>query len=186
MLCPLLPLLFLSFAAFAAEPAPESPLARHEKPSGMGKYGVEVIDSIDGAGLVKLQGTSVKDVLVSGSLVSQGAKLGSLQIQGEANLRDTTVAGETTITGFLQTHSSTFEKPVSVCTGKALFTHTKIHSITVRKEPSFKGKQIIELKQGTTVAGNVHFESGKGEVHIDASSRIEGKVTGGKVIRRSS
>ncbi len=173
-------------AAFAAEPAPESPLARHEKPAGVGKYGVEVIDSIDGAGLVKLQGTSVKDIQVSGSLISQGAKLGSLQIQGEANLRDTNIAGETTVTGFVQTHSSSFEKPVNVCARKALFTHTKVHSINVRKEPSFKGKQVIELKQGTVVSGNIHFESGKGEIHIDASSRIEGKVTGGKIIRRSS
>ena len=175
-----------SFFLSASLLASESDLVRHEKPTGVGNYGVEFIDSIEGAGLVKLQGTSVKDLQMQGSLLSKDAKLGSITILGEANLRDTIISGETTITGAVQTHSSTFEKPVIVCTKKALFTRTKLHSITMRQEPSYKGKQIIELKQGTTVTGPIHFESGKGEVHIDPSSRIDGKVTGGKVIRKSS
>lgn len=177
--------LFLSLLSLSLF-AEDSSLSRHEKPMGAGSYGAEILDSIDGQGLVKLQGTSVKDVLMNGSFLSKDAKVGSLNIQGEANLRDTVVSGETSIIGSLKTHSSTFEKPIAICTKKALFTHSKLDSITVRKEPSYKGKQIIEIKQGTIVSGPIHFESGKGEVHIDPSSRIEGKVTGGKVIRKSS
>lgn len=185
MICQLLACSFL-LAALPQPPATEERTPRHEKPTGVGNYGEETIDSVQGEGLVKLSGTRVEDLHVNGSLVSKDAKLGSLIILGEANLRDTTVSGSTDIIGFLQTHGSHFQKNLSVCTQKAIFTRTKIESLTVRKEPSYKGKQIIELKQGSVVHGPIHFESGKGEVQIDASSRIEGKVTGGKVIRRSS
>lgn len=172
---------FFAASLIAAESGP----SRHEKPTGVGNYGIESIDSIEGAGLVKLHGTSVKDLQMQGSLLSRDAKIGSIDIQGEANFRDSIISGDVLITGAIQTHSSTFEKPVAICTKKALFTHSKVHSITVRQEPSYKGKQIVELKQGT-ISGPIHFESGKGEVHIDPSSRIDGKVTGGKVIRKSS
>jgi hypothetical protein len=175
-------------APLLAKPLPptEKPAPRHEKPVGVGNYGEETIDSMKGEGLVKLNGTNVTALQVSGSLVSKDAKLGSLTILGEANLRDTTIAEESDIIGFLQTHSSHFQKALSISSQKAIFTRTKIQSLTVRKEPSYKGKQVIELKQGSIVYGPIHFESGKGEIQLDASSRIEGKVTGGKVIRRNS
>lgn len=176
----------LSASLFAVEAPAEKPALRHERPIGVGNYGIETIESMQGEGLIKLSGTSVNELHVSGSLVSKDAKLGSLTILGEANLRDTIITGDTTVTGAVRTHGSHFQKPVTVCTQKATFTHTKVHSLVIRQEPSYKGKQIVELKQGTIVQGPIHFESGKGEIHIDASSRIEGKVTGGKVIRRSS
>ncbi len=175
-----------STSLFAAEAPSEKPALRYERPIGIGNYGIETIESVQGEGLVKLNGTSVNELHLSGSLISKDAKLGSLTILGEANLRDTTIAGDTTVTGTVRTHNSHFQKPLTICTQKAAFTRTKLHSLTIRKEPSYKGKQIIELKQGSIVQGPIHFESGKGEVHIDASSRIEDKVTGGKVIRRSS
>lgn len=164
----------------------EVPTARHERPAGMGNYGVEFIDSIHGSGLVKLNGTSVSDLEVKGSLVSKDAQLGTIVVYGEANLRDTTVKGTTFIIGSMQSQGSVFQQTITLCTPKAVFTKTRIDSLTFQKDAGFKGKQVLELKQGTTVSGSIHFESGKGEVIVDSTSRINGTVTGGKITYKSS
>ncbi|MBS0624551.1 MAG: hypothetical protein JSS32_00700 [Verrucomicrobia bacterium] len=181
--------LILGFVALvgAAQKAPEAeqPTApRHVNLTGAGSFGSEFIDSISGAGLVKLNGTQVENLKIDGSLISKDAKLGSISVQGEVNLRDSVVSGKTHVIGYVTSQGSSFQN-LTISTPKATFTKTRIDSLTVQSVPSYKGKQVLELKQGTIVSGPITFESGKGEVLVDSTSRIEGKVSGGKVIHKN-
>jgi len=86
--------------------------------------------------------------------------------------------------GQIQAVRSTFEKPITILSQKAVFTESKLKEITVKQDSAFKGKQIIELRQRTIVDGPIHFESGRGEVQIFPGSQVLGIVSGGKIIKK--
>jgi hypothetical protein len=154
--------------------------------SGSNQYGAITIDSLESTGLIKLNGTSITHhINLTGSLISQNAEIGSLEVMGEANLTGTTVQEASSIIGSLQATRSNFKKALTILTQKALFTASKLEGVTVQKDGACKGKQIIELRQGTIVNGPIHFESGKGEVIVSSGSQILGEVVGGKVIKKS-
>jgi hypothetical protein len=172
-------LIGLSFIAslFAAEPV---------RANGLGNYGVETLESIQGSGLVKLNGTSVTNtVQVMGSLITQNAHIGTLDVMGEANLTGTTVKHGGSIMGSIQAIRTTFEDSITILCQRSIFTASRLQGITVQQDSGFKGKQVIELKQGTTVSGPIHFESGKGEVIVNLGCKVLGPVTGGKVIKKN-
>ena len=153
--------------------------------SGAVQYGETTLDALDGAGLVKLNGTTVASIHLSGSLIAQNADIGSLDILGEANLKDTTIALPSTIMGSLQATRTTFKNPLTILSQKALFTASSLDAITIKKDGGYKGKQIVELKQGTQINGPIHFEAGNGEVIVFPGCQVFGPVTGGKVIKKS-
>lgn len=151
----------------------------------LGNYGTETLESLEGNGLMKLNGTSITNKLhVAGSLIAKDATIGILDIMGDANICDSTIKKPSTIVGSLQVSRTTFEQPLTILSPKALFTASHLESITVQKDLSFKGKQVIELKQRSIVNGPIHFESGKGEVLLFSGSKVLGPVTGGQVIKR--
>jgi hypothetical protein len=171
-------LIALSFVA--------SLFAEGEKPDGRGNYGKETLESLAGTGLIKLNGTSITNAIqVNGSLISQNGDIGSLDVNGEVNLTETTVNHGGKVMGSIQTVRSTIKEPITILSQRSLFTASKLKGITVKQDGAFKGKQIIELRQGTYVDGPIHFESGKGEVLLYTGSQVLGPVTGGKVIKKN-
>jgi hypothetical protein len=153
---------------------------------GGGQYGKETLESLGGNGLIKLNGTTVtKEIHLNGSLISQNGQIGSLDVLGEVNLTETTVQHGGAITGSIQTVRSTIKEPITILSHKSVFTASKLKGITVKHDGATKGKQTIELRQGTLVDGPIHFESGKGEVLIFTGSQVLGPVTGGKVIKKT-
>lgn len=150
-----------------------------------GMAGAETYESIHSSGVLKLNGTTVRNQLhVTGSLLAQSANIGSLEVLGETNLTNSTIHHASDITGHLRSVGCDFEGPIALHAHKAVFTATKIVSIYMKKQEAFKGKQIIELKQGSTVQGDIKFESGKGEVHLYPKSKVFGAIEGGKLIRK--
>lgn len=156
------------------------------KAEGGGQYGKVTLESLEGTGLLKLNGTSVaKEVHLVGSLICQNGELGSLDITGEANLTNTTVKHGGSIMGSFQATRSTIQEPITILSQRAIFTSTKLVGITVKQDSGFKGKQILELRQGTLVDGPIHFDSGKGEVILYTGSQVLGPVTGGKILKKN-
>ena len=156
------------------------------KAEGGGQYGKETLESLGGNGLIRLSGTSVtNEIRLMGSLISQNGQIGSLDVIGEVNLTETTVEHGGSIMGSIQAVRSTIKEPITILSQKAVFTSSKLAGITVKQDTAFKGKQTIELRQGTLVDGPIHFESGKGEVLLHTGSQVLGPVTGGKVIKKS-
>lgn len=155
------------------------------KAEGGGQYGKMTLESLEGNGLIKLNGTSItNEIHLMGSLISQNAEIGFLDVIGEVNMTETTVRHGGSIMGSLQATRSTIREPITILSQKAVFTASKLAGITVKQDGGFKGKQIIELRQGTVVDGPIHFESGKGEVIIHTGSQVLGAVSGGKVLKK--
>ncbi len=173
----ILGLIALSFAvSLFAAPMP---------PASTNQYGQVTLESLNAAGLVKLSGTTISNALhLTGSLITKDADIGSLDIMGEANLTDTTINSSSYVMGSLQATKSNFLQSITLLSQKTLFTSCHLQGITIRKDESYKGKQTIELRQGTIVDGPIHFESGNGEVIISSNSKVFGAVTGGKVIKK--
>jgi hypothetical protein len=154
--------------------------------SGSHSLGGEVFDTVTSSGLLKLNGTRIHQRLhVSGSLLAQSARMGALEVYGEANLSQSTVTQPSTIVGYLRAQGTHFEAPLTLGAHKAVFTACHINSITIRKEEGFKAKQIIELKQKTIVNGDITFESDRGEVYLYPGSQVLGKIIGGKLVRKN-
>lgn len=153
--------------------------------SGVNSYGAEMIESVQGSGLIKLNGTTITESLrLNGSLLSQNAQIALVDVSGEANFTGTTISKGGTVLGSIQATRSNFQGNLTLLTQKAVFTATQLQGITFRQDPSFRGKQVLELKQGTIVHGSIVFESGKGEVLLSSGSQILGSVKGGKIVRR--
>jgi len=180
-------ILLLILSGFCASLfANETPVSREALLSIGGSAGKETFENLKSSGVLKLNGSTVKNLLeVQGCLIAQGATLGSLEILGEVNLTNTIVSQVSTISGYLRAQGSTFKAPLTITGYKAVLTASKLASITVQKQESFKGKQIIELKQKTIVEGSITFESGKGEVHLYPGSKVYGPIEGGKLVRKN-
>lgn len=160
-------------------------LAEPTKAVGGAIFGKEPHDSIEGTGLIKLNGTTVfGDVHLVGSLISQNGEIGSLDVSGEVNLTETTIKHGGMVMGSFQATRSKIQEPITILSQKAVFTNSKISGITVKQDSAFKGKQIVELRLGTIVDGPIHFESGKGEVLLYPGSLVLGVVSGGKIIKK--
>lgn len=157
-----------------------------DTPTFKNKYGKETIETVNGIGQIQLNGTKVTEHLsIQGSLISNNAEIHHLTVMGEANLRDTTVHEIGEFMGYLQAHKTTFTHNIQLTSQKAIFTASKIKGITFKGDGSYKGKQFLELKQGTIVDGPVTFEGGKGEIYLYSGSKILGPITGGKKIYKN-
>jgi len=163
----------------------DTPPPPKENVAGIANYGAVTLDSLQGAGLVKLNGTSVLNTAhFDGSFLANDVRIGALEVSGEANLTAAIIGQKSFIFGSLQAVRSTFSKPLTLLTQKAVFTGCKIESIIVKKDTACKGKQVLELKLGTIVDGSIEFESGKGEVVLFPGSQVLGPITGGKVLKK--
>lgn len=148
-------------------------------------FGKETIEAIDGAGLIKLNGTTVdKEVHVIGSLIAQNGHIGSIDVIGEVNLTGTTIKQGGYIMGSFQATRSKIQEHLTILSQKAVLTNSQLSNLTIKKDGAYKGKQTVELRGGTIVDGAIHFESGKGEVLIFPGSQVLGPVTGGQVIKK--
>lgn len=180
-------LLILSgFCASLFADEPPSPPSREKMLSVGGTAGKESFENLKSSGVLKLNGSTIKNLLeVQGCLIAQAAKIGSIDALGEVNLTNSTVSLASSISGYLRAQGTTFKAPLTLRLYKAVFTASKLEAITVQRQEAFKGKQVIELRQGSVVEGPIVFESGKGEVHLYPGSKVYAPIQGGKLIRKN-
>ena len=88
------------------------------------------------------------------------------------------------IIGPLRAVGSEFRHPLVLLSQKAVLSACKLTEIIVQRDGAFKGKQFLELKEGTSVDGPITFEGGRGEVLLYQGSKVHGPISGGKLIRR--
>lgn len=151
-----------------------------------GSFGAVNFDNLVSNGILKLTGTSVKQALqVSGSLLTQAANLNTVEVLGEANLKNTVITQAMKVIGFLRAEKSVFKGPLTIGGFKATFIGSQVASLKILPESNCKGHQIIELRQKTTVDGPIVFDSGKGEVHCYPGCYVLGTISGGKLIKKN-
>ncbi len=148
-------------------------------------YGKEVFKSLQINGYVTLNGTTVLELLqVNGSATATKAKLGEVQVNGQALFSHCTVKDKCTVRGSISAFSSTFENPILLTTDHSVFDSCSVMSVNV-----LKGKdnitQTIDLKGKTKVMGQISFESGSGQVNAGPDCQItDASVIGGKLMKR--
>lgn len=149
---------------------------------GMVTCGTGTVATVNGNGLVRLNGTTVTDqVITSGSLVAKNANLNKVKANGSASLTNTKVSGASSFNGSLNSVGSSFLQPLSLGTSSSTFDSTSTVDITVTatKPPV---QQKLTLQNATKVMGSITFQQGNGLVYLSSDSSISGQVNGGKVV----
>lgn len=106
----------------------------------------------------------------------------STKITGITNCENCTFNNFATLTGSINVSNSQFFSSISINATESEFKQTKLQDILVKK-PSNNNNQTITLSQNTTVK-NITFENQNGTVVVIGSSKIMGRVEGGRIINR--
>ncbi len=128
--------------------------------------------------------TIVKDIIiVNGQLKAFNTIFESdVFANGVATLEYCSLKGNASFSGNISTNNCLFLNGLTLLAQKAHFSKCSINSIFVKKITYAKVVQTVILANGSTVSGDITFESGIGEVYIDSSSEIKGALNGGKKI----
>ncbi len=138
-----------------------------------------VINSINGNGMVTINGTTILNAtIVNGLLSATDANFNSLIINGTANLTQCTVNEMSEIKGSLSASSTKFEKGLTVFSNSTRFINSKVSGDlhVGHCEPQ---KQVVYLDNFSEVTGDIIFDDGHGVVFTRGKSKIGGKITGG-------
>lgn len=123
-----------------------------------------------------------KKLQVNGSLEAEECTLNDVSVNGSVEFENCKISGTTTING-----SAKFEdcdvKKVEVASSQVKFDESKVSSITMKKHTDLLGGSQKVLLDDTIVSGDVTFEQGDGTVVLEGSSKIKGKVVGGKIVK---
>lgn len=153
--------------------------------SGVIHYGNENLASLKGNGIVTLEGTTVRNMLVvNGSLDAKDARIGALQVNGHATLTGSTVEGKSEINGFLNADNSNFNSDMEISAHKVKFQECNVDSLVIKKPLWAFGSQVVELAKKTICRGPITFEAGNGKIILSGDSQILGAVQGAEIERQ--
>jgi len=144
--------------------------------------GSGTVESLQGAGTVIMNGTTVTGMtVVNGLLNADDANFNSLEVNGSVKLSQCTVNDMTDIKGSLTASSTNFKKSLKIYSEKTRFINSKIIG-DLRIYHTETKKQVVYLDNYSEVTGNIIFDDGAGEVIMRGKSKISGKVVGGQII----
>lgn len=123
------------------------------------------------------------DLIVNGKLDAKYTSFNFLlNVNGTTIINDC-IVNQAEICGSLQLLNSRVNKKILFLGTQAFFSNTQLCSLYVKKLPFINIKQVCKFQNNCSIIGDVIFESGCGEVHLDESSNIIGSVKGGHVIQ---
>jgi hypothetical protein len=126
-------------------------------------------------------------MVINGSLISKHVNFESdLEANGTASLVDSKNKGNAFFSGNLSAKNSIFTNSINLLANKSEFDHCQIDSLMVQAIPIKNSKQKILLTNGTTIAGDILFQSGIGKVYVDATSIVKGHIVGGVLVKVSN
>lgn len=122
-------------------------------------------------------------IVINGSLISKHVNFESaLEVNGTATLFNSSVKGNAVFSGNLSAKNSIFTHSIHLLANQSEFDHCQIDNLTVQALPFKNNAQEISLTHGTTLTGDIVFQSGIGKVYVDATSIIKGRIVGGVII----
>lgn len=153
---------------------------------GYRTIGAEVIDSAHVDGALTLQGTKVKgEVFVNGMLSAVGVEMESLQVNGDASVKDTIINKDVIINGFAFFQHCTVKGTVLTASEKIVMVASQITGdVVMRKTTNPKEFQVLNLSKGTKIDGSVTFESGNGKIIMSKDSKITGVTKGARTFEQ--
>lgn len=168
----------------------------------LGFQNLNIKDSLEVNGSLKGKNLQCKNLTVNGSsrvtdlkatnLENNGSFSGqNLQIQNDMTVHGSIEAKNINIFGNAKVYGGVMLtdgdiKYIQITAQNATFIHSNIGSIFFKKSKSgleHDQPQVLELKSGSVVSGDVVFES-EGIIHLFENSIIQGKVVGAKVVKK--
>ena len=141
-------------------------------------YGEEILTSLDFAGYITLDGTTVTNTAhINGYMHTRFADFSELFVKGHARIQDSKIRKNMGIEGELLAINVEFQKGLVCKSAKIVLSHCRLPNLTVKglDEP---GEQIVQLSDGTEISGTITFESGCGKV-VSSKDSIPRRITGG-------
>lgn len=156
-------------------------------------------DGLTLKGNASVTGSKLNTMNVTGNVYAKNVTVsGDSNVLGKFYAANTTIAANTKLVGEIDCDHCLFEKDASLLgnvvvsdsevlgslnldSDRNSFYQSKLNNI-VMKKPVGNHKQIISLNHGTVV-NNIHFEGKGGLVMLDETSKINGTVEGGTVVR---
>lgn len=131
-------------------------------------------------------GVLVKEKLViNGSLISKQVEFESgLEVSGATSIEGSRIKDKAVFSGTLDAKNACFGSLVELLASKSEFDNCQMDTLKIQALPFISSVQKIWLKNGTTITGDILFESGTGKVYVDASSAINGCLIGGTLIQQ--
>lgn len=108
--------------------------------------------------------------------------LGNLSVGKELDAFCTIFEGEVCVNGYLGANYSQFNDALSARTGLITLKGTQTQSIYVYHHGPYFDQQVILIEEGSVVDGDITFESQRGRVILDKTSKVTGNIIGGHVI----
>jgi phage baseplate assembly protein gpV len=141
--------------------------------------------ALDVDGSVKVKKIKVNNVRVTGEFYANDAAIAqNLTVDGAIEGRNINVAGKTTLVGELDVRDSNFQV-IDIISEECTLDSTTTKNITFKKPSTIFKTEKLVLKGNSTVAGDVVFESGKGEIYLYGDSTITGQVKGGTIVKKA-
>lgn len=152
---------------------------------GFQRYGKETVESIQEHGSIILEGTRVLGLArVNGNLTASESAIGSLQVNGQVDLKNCVVNDGASIKGSLIADKTKFQKELSVASQKIILSACSVDSLMIREVKGYDGLQVIDLRSGTKINGPIVVESGHGEIWLSSGSEISDQVSGAIVVKK--
>lgn len=122
---------------------------------------------------------------INGTLSAQNRCLfEDLAVNGDCSLKQCVVKGGLYARGILVLDYTLVQEDIIAPAREINLLQTRVSGdITVKKVNNFPGKQIVHIRRGSSVDGNITFDSKNGEVHLYKGSKFLGATVGGKIIR---
>lgn len=156
--------------------------------AGEGYYNIqrEVIEELDFKGSIDLEGVEVKKTTkVQGAAKIEGGRFSDVMVSGLLDVEDAKIQGNAEVVGELDAESTEFQQQLTFTGEELELKSSTANDIIIKVNGSKKHIQRLHIKEGSKVSGNITFESGNGEVVIDEESSFSGNLEGGKVVEEA-
>ena len=152
------------------------------KVSGAADFSNAHFKSLSVNGALDLNNSKVDErIKVHGAASLNKVQVGSVKVYGALHAKGVVVHGTAKIAGALVAHNSKFQD-IKISTVECALENTTTKNIVFETD-SHKKQQKLVLKGKTVINGDITFESENGEVILDKTSTIKGKIIGGKIIQ---
>lgn len=136
-------------------------------------------------GSIKGRGLKSNNLKVNGSVNIEAAKVQTVDISGSFLAKEVEIFGDSYFRGSIDIVNGQLSNMIIYSKNSVIEDTNVSGNIHIKKENNDNKHrpQILELKGNSTVTGDIVFDD-KGEIYISDSSKIEGKITNAKIIRK--
>lgn len=117
---------------------------------------------------------------VNGLFDGDKCQVNELTVNGDAKLHECIIHGPAEISGEFDASYSVFQDDIILSCPSVTFNRCVIlENIHIKYDPNAVGKQVVWLKNGSFVKGNITFDSKDGMILISKDSQFKGGAVGG-------